>query len=80
MSTSPPAPHSTAEPQLCPLDGASTSPAHSGYLACSRCLELLAPDEAVSRATHETWALYLLFKSTDTRIRDAPIQRLSRSA
>lgn len=63
-------------PELCPLDGASTVYAFDTFVCCSRCHELLSPDETVTKATPETWAAYLLAGASDTDPADAPLSRV----
>lgn len=63
---------------LCPLDGGTVSYAFDRYYSCDSCMELLSPDETVTKATPETWAAYLLAGTTDTDPLDAPLARLTK--
>jgi hypothetical protein len=63
--------------KLCPLDGSTVQEAFDSFYACNTCHELLSEGELVTKATHETWAAYLLSNGTDTRVEDAPLSRLT---
>lgn len=67
---------SAADLGVCPLDGCSLEGGPDEFVTCSRCREMLATDEAVARATPETWAAYLSAGATDTDPHDAPLSRV----
>lgn len=65
---------------VCPLDNGSVNNTdlHGEFYVCNLCKEILTASELVTRATHETWAAYLLGDSTDTAVENAPLALLSR--